>query len=162
MLAIGSTQTYGTGFEVDMERHHYKVSQPLNSSLYNISYIYAGLKYLGRQMTLRDALRRAMEQAQGERGSSVLVTVEDTDQEAIDTCKALGLLPYDGVHTMFLYVQRNMPWQCGGVWQGQTSIGYAHIALGLWKRESVPLNLFLEATSYEDWQTRLAEHSSRK
>jgi hypothetical protein len=155
-LATGSARNAVLGAHADYNGHRYEVfqSEPdRKARTWSVMYFWGGTHYVARRVPLEDALRMAVEAASRGRGGSVLVNGSGPDVEA--ACLAAGLVPYEGPKTALDHAVATMPWQCGGRWLGHTAVGYAFDAVRLERTEGISTHLFLEATSYEDWQAKV-------
>lgn len=156
-LATGSVHLAQVGAHTDYNGHQYRVYQSIPdraAGTWSVAYTWGGLNYVTRRVPFADALRAAVNAASRGVGGSVLVEGSSPEVEA--ACLAAGLVPYEGPKTAFDHAAATMPWQCGGTWLGHTSVGHAFVAVREERERRIPVSLFLEAASYEDWRARVA------
>lgn len=155
-LATGSHRIASIGAHADYNGHQYRVYQTIRdqrAGTYTVNYTWGGLNYVARGVPLAEAVGIAVEHASQGRGGSVIVEASGPEAEVI--CRSAGLVPYEGPKTEFDHTAAAMPWQCGGIWHGHTSVGHAFVAVRMEREQGISTHLFLEATSYEDWQAKV-------
>ena len=160
-IATGGAGQAAVARDADFNGHRYEAAPALrNRGTYNVFFQWAGHNMLAREVDLLSALRLVCQRAQVGRGGSGIVTLADDADIDINTaaCRAAGLVPYAGPETAFQHGIDALPWQCGGVWKGFTSVGYAFAAIRLAREQGIPTSLFLEAESYAAWQDAIASY----
>lgn len=155
-LATGSASDSVKGMGADYNGHRYEAT-PGRTGGYSVSYFWAGLHWVGRGVSLHEATRLLKHHARRGRGGSGLIELRPTDDtpEVVAMLTADGFVPYDGPKTAHDHFATTMPWQCGGRWHGHTSTAYAFEAVRMEREQGVPTDLFLRATSYEDWMAKV-------
>lgn len=163
-LATGSARYAQIGAHADYNGHAYHARVAIKRHrptvpTYNLGYQWSGWNRVLSDTTFEEVLRVGLLHAGRARGSSLLVSIGEQDDlpARAAECRAAGLHPYEGPRTAYDHRTETMPWQCGGEWLGYTSVGHAHIAVGLERNDGVPASLFFEASSVEAWRVAV-EH----
>lgn len=157
-LATGGVVNAQRGAHADYNGHRYEVAYNTFRGYWIAGYQWSGWNVICRG-SFEDCLRAAVDACRrGGTGSQVRVDLSNCalDQELAEALlTGYGLVPYDEAALEAYEAQQ--PWQCRSYATGHTRVAYVCEAV-MAHRQGVPLDLWLNAASPEDWRAEVVAY----